>query len=211
MYSKLDFEKEIDQIWLLYTKSYEYYYCLKKIVKYEKSEYSDLRFISFISYDCWYILIVELCKVFQHDNRNQHFNVYGLLNKLKNNYEKIEYKTQISKAEIDKFYVDFNAPEVIEIRDKIILLRDKFYAHTDRDTDNFVKSISVSLQEVEILFNVLRNFIYEIKSKVFNGHTLFDDDIFLRMDDILKKIESANKIRHEEIIQKFNEETQRFK
>lgn len=205
MIKKLDFEKEIDQIWLLYTKSYEYYYCLKKIAEHDKSKFSDIRFISFISYNCWYILIIELCKLFEQNNKNQHYNVYRLLNILKNNYKKLEYKNLISKSDIDQFYNNLNALEVIKVRDKIVQLRNKFYAHTDRDADIFVNNIRVTLNEVELLFNVLRNFIYEIKSKVFDGHTIFEDKIFIQIDEILAKIETANKIRHEEIIRKYND------
>lgn len=206
MYLKTDLDKDISQIWLLYTKSYEYYNCLNQIKKYEKTEYSDSRFIFFITYTSWYILVIELCKVYQNDNKNQHYNVYGLINKLLNNYKKLEYNSLLSLTDVKKYYSDFNSSKIIEIRNKLVILRDKFYAHTDRLNEKFINEININLTEIESLFNTLRAFIFDIKSKVFKSHTLFEDDIFVNINYFLKSMDESNKRHHEEIIRKLNEE-----
>ncbi len=211
MNQKADLEREISQIWLLYTKSYEYFHCLRHLSKFKRTENSDSRFMYFMTYTSWYILVVELCKVFQHDNKNQHFNIYGLINKLKNEYKKLEYKDLLSKPDIDKFYNDFNSEEIISIRDKLVILRDKFYAHTDRQDERIINDKNVDLSEIEKLFDILRAFIFDIKSKVFKRHVIFEDDIFVRLDDVLKNIDENNKRRHEEVLKKFEEEMKQNK
>ena len=132
VYLKKKFDEEINQIWLIYTNSYEYYNCLKQIRNYKKTEYSNSRFLFFISYTCWYVLIIELCKIFQYDNKNQHYNIYGLLNRLIHNYKNLEFNSLISLPEIKKYYLNFNSPKIKKIRERIVTLRDKFYAHLDK-------------------------------------------------------------------------------
>jgi hypothetical protein len=198
MYLKEELNMDVLQIWLLYTKSYEYFYCLKQINKFKQSEFSDNRFISFISYTSWYILVIELCKVYQNDNKNQHYNVYKLINILKNEYKNLEYKSLLTKDDIEKYYTNFNSLQIIEIRDKLVLLRDKFYAHTDRQDERFIKQINLNLAEIEILFKALRDFIYDINNKVFSIHSVIDDvDIYIDLENVLKKIDDSN-LRHRE-------------
>jgi len=151
IYRKTKLDKEINQIWLIYTNSFEYYNCLKQIRKYEKTRFSDSRFLSFITYTSWYILIIELCKVYQNDNNNQHFNIYGLLNRLINNYKNLEFRSMISLSDIRKYSDDFNSPKIIDIRKRLVELRDKFYAHIDRQDQNFEREISLTYDEIEYL------------------------------------------------------------
>jgi hypothetical protein len=210
MYSTKELNNNISQIWLLYSNSYEYYYCLKQIKEYNKNEYSDSRFLSFITYSSWYILIIELCKVYQHDNKNQHYNVYGLINKLVNEYKTLEFNSLISLDDVKKYQSDFNSSNIIGIRDRLIILRDKFYAHTDRLDEKFVNDININISEVELLFKILREFIFDIKSKVFKSHTIFEDDIFVNIKNILKNFDESKKRHHEEIIREFNKERDRI-
>ncbi|MFW9989163.1 MAG: hypothetical protein ACFFC3_10940 [Candidatus Odinarchaeota archaeon] len=208
MYSKNDLEEDISQIWLIYTTSYEYYYCLKLISKYEKTDFTDSRFLVFIIYSSWYILIIELCKAFQYDNKSQHYNVYGLINKMLNNYKSLDFKSSITLNEIKSFYTDFNAEKITEIRDRLTTLRDKFYAHSDRQ--KLLQEVNVKLTEIEALLNLLKKFIYEIKQKVFSAEVIFHTDIYVDIGEILKSIEERNQIHHNEIIRKFNEERRKL-
>lgn len=210
MYSTKDLDNAISQIWLMYSNSYEYFYCLKQLKEYAKTEYSDSRFLSFITYSSWYILIIELSKVFQHDNRNQQYNVYGLINKLVNEYKSLEFNSLILLDDVKRFQSDFNSSKIIEIRNRLIILRDKFYAHTDRLDEKFVKEINISISEIELLFKILRDFIFDIKSKVFKSHVLFEEDIFVNIKNILKNVDDSNKRRHDEMIRDLNEERDRF-
>ena len=201
IYRKTKFDEEINQIWLIYTNSFEYYNCLKQIRNYEKTDYSDSRFLSFITYTSWYILIIELCKVYQYDNNNQHFNIYGLLNRLINNYKNLEFRSMISLSDIRKYSDDFNSPKIRDIRIRLVELRDKFYAHIDRQDQDLEGEISLTYDEIEYLLKTLRNFIFEIKQKVFNGHTEFNEDIFVDLTSVLKATEYYNKKDHEEYMQ----------
>ncbi|MBE9468070.1 MAG: hypothetical protein IMY72_07085 [Bacteroidetes bacterium] len=177
--------------------------------KFKRTENSDKRFLYFMTYTSWYILVVELCKVFQHDNKNQHFNVYGFLNKLKNDYKKLECKDLLSKSEIDKLYNDFNSEEIISIRDKLVILRNKFYAHTDRQDEQIINDKNVDLLEIKKLFDILKNFIFEIKSIVFHSHVIFEEDIFVGLDDVLKNIDKNNKRQHEKFLKEVEEEVEK--
>ena len=206
MYSTINLDKDISQIWLLYTSSYEYYHCQRQIKEFGKSEYADSRFLFFLTYSNWYILVIELCKIFQNDNRNQQFNVYGLINKLLNGHRNLDFKELFPLADVQKHYSNFNSLNIIDIRDKLIILRDKFYAHTDRLDENFLNEININLTEIESLFNLLRCFIFDIKSKVFGSHAMFEEEIFINIKDILNCVEEKNKRYHEEILRNFNEE-----
>ncbi len=52
---KENFNKEIKQIWLIYTKYREYYCSLNQLYKFEKTKFSDDRFIRFLTYTCWHV------------------------------------------------------------------------------------------------------------------------------------------------------------
>jgi len=93
----------------------------------------------------------------------------------------------------------------------LVDLRDKFYAHIDRQDQNFVDKISLTYNEIEFLLKILHDFIYEIKHKVFNTHVEFTDDIFVDLTSVLRITEDYNRKHHEEIIKEFNEETKRLK
>lgn len=204
MYSKNDLDGDISQIWLIYTNSYEYFNCLNQLKNYKKSEYTDSRFMSFVFYTSWYVLIIELCKVYQNDNKNQHFNVYGLLNRLINNHKNLDFKTLISLEELNRYQTRFNAPEIIDIRNRLIVLRDKFYAHFDRE--KLEKEVNIQLAEIDIILSLLKDFISEIKIEVFRSQIDFDNDIFIHINKVMECIDESNKRCHDEIIRKFNEE-----
>jgi len=211
IYRTNKFNDDIEQILSIYHNSYEYYNCLKQLRNYERTEFSDKRFILFITYTSWYVLIIELCKIFQYDNRNQHYNIYGLLQRLINNYKNLEFRSLISLSEIRRYDSDFNSTNIIDIRKRLVDLRDKFYAHIDRQDQNFVDKISLTYNEIEFLLKILHDFIYEIKHKVFNTHVEFTDDIFVDLTSVLRITEDYNRKHHEEIIKEFNEETKRLK
>ena len=204
-YSKSDLERDISQIWSIYTNSYEYFNCLNQLKNYKKSEYTDSRFMSFVFYTSWYVLIIELCKVYQNNNKSQHFNVYCLLNKLINNYKDLDFKALISLEELNRLKSLFNAPEIIDIRDRLIVLRDKFYAHFDRE--KLEKEVNIQLGEIDIILSLLKDFISEIKIKVFRSQIDFDNDIFIHINKVMECIDESNKRYHDEIICKFNEES----
>ena len=208
MYNKTDFDRDISQIWLIYTNSYEYFNCLSQLKNYKKNEYTDSRFMSFVIYTSWYILIIELCKVYQNDNKNQHFNVYGLLNKLINNYKNLDFKTSISLETIKNYHLRFNSPEVIDIRDRLIILRDKFYAHFDRE--KLEQEVNIQLLEIEVILNLLKDFINEIKLLVFRSQIDFDNDIFVHILNVMDCIDGSNMRYHDKIIRKFKKESKRI-
>lgn len=207
MYSKSDLDRDISQIWSIYTNSYEYFNCLNQLKNYKKSEYTDTRFKSFVIYTSWYVLIIELCKVYQNNNKNQHFNVYGLLNKLIYNYKNLDFKTLISLEELNQYQSRFNESEIIDIRNRLIVLRDKFYAHFDRE--KLEKEVNIQLAEIDKILSLLKDFISEIKIKVFRSQIDFDNDIFIHINKVMECIDESNKRYHDEIIRKFNEDCKR--
>lgn len=205
MYSKSDLNGDISQIWLIYTNSYEYFNCLNQLKNYKESDYTDSRFKAFVIYTSWYVLIIELCKVCQNSNKSQHFNVYCLLNKLINNYKDLDFKALISLEELKRLQSLFNAPKIIDIRDRLIVLRDKFYAHFDRE--KLEKEVNIQLAEIDVILSLLKDFISEIKSKVFSSQIDFDNDIFININEVLECIDESNKRYYDEIIRKYNEES----
>jgi hypothetical protein len=209
MYNKNDLDKDISQIWLIYTTSYEYYNCLSQVKSYKKTEFSDSRFMSFIIYTSWYVLIIELCKVYQNDNKNQHFNLFCLINKLLNNYKNLDFKSLITLESITDYHARFNSSEIIDIRERLVTLRDKFYAHFDKD--NLENEVNIKLTEIEILLNLLKNFITDIKYEIFGSQVEFENDIYVQINKALECIEDSNKRYHDEMIHKFNEEMKGLK
>ena len=71
--------------------------------------------------------------------------------------------------------------------------------------------ISLTYNEIECLLNILRDFIYEIRLKVFNSHIEFREDIFVDLTSVLKNTEDYNRKYHEEIVKKLEEETKKLK
>ena len=208
MYSKNDLKEDISNIWLIYTRSYEYYYILKKISVYKKTDYTDTRFLMFVIYTSWYILIIELSKAYQNGNRNQHYNVYSLLNKLLNNYRNLDFKSLITLKEIKKLHSEFNSEKITNICERLTTLRDKFYAHSDRQQS--INEVNVKLIEIGYLLAQLKNLISVLKLKVFDTEVEFRTDIFIDIEKILMKIEKSNQSYHNEIQRKFDEERKKL-
>jgi len=211
MIIKENFDKEIQKICFIYTKSYEYYNCLKQINNFEKSEFNDTRFIRFFNYTCWYVLVIELSKIYQNDNNNQHYNIYKLLNVLRNNYKRLEYKNLISKETIERYYNGFNSPQITDIRDRLVILRNKFFAHTDRHVDEFIEKIEINLNEIEILFRILKQFIFDISDNVFLRNVEIDDEsIFVNIERVLKNIQESRKKFQETNLEKMKEDLKKM-
>lgn len=207
MYNKMDLDRDITQIWLIYTQSYEYFKCLTQLKDYKKTEFSDTKFISFIRYTSWYVLIIELCKTY-HDSNSQHFNIYGLLNKLIDNYKNLDFKSSITLENLKQFEKMFKSSEIISIRERLKTLRNRFYAHFDRD--NFENEVNIQLSEIEILLNLLKDFIVDIKFKIFHGEIDFDNDIYVDINKVMTCVDESNKKYHDEILREFYEERKRL-
>jgi transcriptional regulator NrdR family protein len=127
------------------------------------------------------------------------------LNKLINNYKDLDFKALISLEELKRLQSLFNAPKIIDIRDRLIVLRDKFYAHFDRE--KLEKEVNIQLAEIDVILSLLKDFISEIKSKVFSSQIDFDNDIFININEVLECIDESNKRYYDEIIRKYNEES----
>jgi hypothetical protein len=87
----------------------------------------------------------------------------------------------------------------------LIVLRDKFYAHFDKE--KLERDVNIGLAEIDIILSLLKDFIIEIRIKVFSSQIDFDNDIFIQINKVMECVEERNKRYHDEIIRKFNEES----
>ncbi|MET4139687.1 hypothetical protein [Pedobacter sp. UYP1] len=97
------------------------------------------RHLGFIGWSLWRLAVIELCKLFG-DSTNQKFNILKLLQKMDKTgyYGVLKFNTET--------LVEFNqrVAELIPTIKEVSRLRDKLYAHTDKDpfeqTDTFINT-----------------------------------------------------------------------
>lgn len=81
----------------------------------------------------------------------------------------------------------------------IIVLRDKIYAHTDPDKDNY-KSIEIYFRQIEDLFELIEIVLSELYLILLNTHLELQTPTFdLQGFDLLKILAAAHHKRIEEI------------
>lgn len=118
----------------------------------------SIPFLNYTYYSFWYVLIVELCKIVQGSD-NQEFRIKKLLNVLENDYSKLEYKEQISLDTVRDLKKKFETKENNDLINRLTIIRDNYYAHTDKNPGKIDKKDIPKDVEIERLLNVIREIV----------------------------------------------------
>ena len=117
---------------------------------------------------CFKLFVIELAKVV---DSKEHFSLLRLVDYIISNRNKIIWKN----SEIELSRLKFIREEIKKIEDEYLddikTLRDKFYAHTDKDRHK-VELVFTQQIGFEIL-EKLRNYFEEIALKLNNQHIVF--------------------------------------
>jgi len=196
---KEQFNKELGKITDIFfgaRENFNYCYYLHKPNTKIEAEYLDVdRDLKFIRHSLWRLSIIELAQLFSN-RKNDKLNLNKFLSKLVTNgyysglavdQNKIwEWQTLI-----------INKDSLIK---KIIALRDKIYAHTDPDNEQY-REIEIYLKEIEELFEIVASVITELYSSVLKTTLLLRGPVFERNRfNMVKTLAEEHKKQVEDIL-----------
>ncbi len=150
------------------------------------------RHLGFIGWALWRLAIIELCKLFG-DSSNQKFNMLKLLQKMDKagSYGSLKFNAE-TLAELNRRVAEL-APVISEVS----RLRDKLYAHTDKDpfeqTDFFIKTNDCFVL-VEFAEEIIRTLAGTYLNIDYIANTLYFDSQSLDFIHILAKLEQDEHI-----------------
>ena len=116
-------------------------------------------FLSFTEYAMWRILIVEIHKLVK-DSKSEKFNLFLLLRKLERSGDYRSIGIEHAKVVEWKLALLNKLPSIA----KVVTLRSKLYAHTDRDYKDVIKNSDLTYEEINELINVIVKIVSEIQS-----------------------------------------------
>lgn len=185
-------KKDIEEIWNIIHITNE---CLDfcKYLNYPPTE-SERKYLSINSANArsfnlikvvlWRYVIIEFAKLFSAKDGDA-FNLKKFIEKCNsgNHYHKIQIDTIV----IDKWNNFLKENEIII--NKIITLRDKVFAHRDRNHEDVLKSNEIFFKELEPLVAFTRNIIREVYVKFgadvfFDIKTHFDKELYSVLTDL---------------------------
>jgi hypothetical protein len=177
MTKKDDLKNRISAIWKILTmikECHEFSYYLHRPNTQDEADYiNKSNQLQFLRHLAWRNEVIELAKLFSSSKKRDKFNIFDFLNNLKDGqyFGDINFDQElISKWEL-------SLQNKIEIIELIMKLRDKVYSHTDNSEQ---KLETPSFEEILKLINITEEIVFEIHSKVFNSHTIFENSIFHR-------------------------------
>jgi len=192
--NKNELEKELEKIWQILLQAKQCFYLsfyLYKPKTQDELDYltSSIEF-KLIRETMWKMGIIELGKLFIKSD-NHKFNLHKFLNKLTKNHVGLPQE-QICKW---RSKIDLEVDTVSMLQN----LRDKLYAHTDREI-NF-STESVTFEKFEGLFLIVEQIIKEIFETVFNGMAEIDCGMFdIERFNIIKILANERKTMLQEYL-----------
>ena len=157
-----------------------------------------------------FTIIVQLCKIFA-ENNNQKRNLYKLFNRLTSDKYDSDIQQQLDKnKDIDRLFSSRTnvQNEITEIKTeiskhsdlikKIVTLRDKYYAHSDPDSD----LPKVSNADLEVLVKLAVKIYNKIRGGFFDITFMFDSNADWKVDYPLKVLAAHRKEQLENLKKK---------
>lgn len=170
-----EFKDEIEKIWdiLIYAKdNFEYCHYLYNTETKEEAEYikhsNDFKFIREM---LWRMAVIELAKLYS-SKKNEHFRLDKFINKLKGD----QYFGDMGIDKLKIAYWELQISQNKETIDVLIDLRDKLYAHTDRNGISNSKD-SIPFRDVNELIVLAKSIIQDIMETVFDTYADFDSPL----------------------------------
>lgn len=128
-----------------------------------------------LSRKCWVLFVLEITKILSK-SKGEKFGIWKLYNKLVNK----EFKENISLDCFIEVLSVINNNDQDSTLNKLKLLRDKFYAHTDSEINILTQDLFPSYNEVWELMDAIERFLVAIYSE-------YNAGIDLRIDRFLNK------------------------
>lgn len=155
-----------------------------------------------IKYSAWVLTVLELCKLFIN-RETEKYNFHKLLTFLLDSYDRTKWKSAFEKDKILKLKSKLENENQTTIR-KLEKLRDKFYAHTDKNIAQLVSRLSIDFIEIDILINLAIEIFNEIEINYFDRQTVFETPGPDRFNHILINLAKFQEYRDKEIQAKWN-------
>ena len=177
--------------------------------KYEK-EILNHGFFSHFYRQSRFTIIVQLCKIFAKTN-NQKRNLYKLFNRLASDKYDGNIEAKLKKnLDIGRLFTNRKdiQNEIIsltaeiethnELIDRVVMLRDKYYAHSDPDSD----LPKVTNNELKILVDLAVKIYNKIRGRLYDISFMFDQNSDWRVDYPISVLAAQRKDYLEKLNQK---------
>lgn len=195
MSRKQELDKDIEVFWLIYTQSRQ----SLEVYKYLKSTSASGQFWEHIAFTSLKDCFIELDKLLSTKD-SQHYRLDGLINKLKPGGQYSSFK--FSEAQLNdwsKIFLIFH-----KTLNKISVLRNKKYAHTDRNFKVLDQDFDIDIMEIEKIFDFLENVIQVVHQHCLDS-TASTKLLFYAKDlRIFDDLEELRKIRTTQFIEGLN-------
>ena len=124
-------------------------------------------FIKRARYALGVMSVIQINKLFGGDNDD--FSLKKFLSKLLNNHINSEWKDKISVDLIREWQSKLIEPKMVDAIKKVKGLRDQYYAHSDRNPEEFEKLI-IKSEEMKNLLQFSNEVLLRISTDVFNQY-----------------------------------------
>jgi hypothetical protein len=115
-----------------------------------------------IIFSMWRLTIIELCKLF--GKSNDHYRIEAFLK----DFETLSYKGKIEKSHIvDWLSTISNNVDLKNLIQKIQTLRDKWFAHSDKNHEKSICDFELTKIEFDQLFSFIENIIEYFEIKIY--------------------------------------------
>jgi hypothetical protein len=196
-----------DEVWMMWqifivsNECFDYTFYLHKPDTKEEADYlAKSKDFHFIRQMLWRMTIIELSKLFSSSAKRDKYNLFHLITKLKKN----GYYGNLSVSEETLSQWETKLNDKQELIEKILNLRDKLYAHTDPDKDNYVDLV-IKFTEIKELLLIIEDVIKELYRQVFDAGAHIDNLFFDRNQfHIIKILCEDEKRKINEIINRSN-------
>ena len=160
MVNNNDIDKIFKGINKIYFTAYRAYYMTHNL-HFSEKEISEIIknsiFLRFSQYTYYYMLVIELHKLFVKKGNNK-CSFYKLLSHL----DKIQHKSLFK-------FIENQLNSITQTTlTKLEKLRDNLYAHTDLDVDSIALNYTPNWDELELLINIGQNIINQINKDIYN-------------------------------------------
>jgi len=206
MDKRKEISSEILSIWkiLTYAKEcFQYSYYLHKPDTKEEIDYLNRsRDFKFIAHTLWEYTVIQLSKLFSESSKRDRYNISHFISKLKPNGHFGNMK--ISETIINKWENQIAANQVTI--NNILTLRDKVYAHTDSNWDDY-NNIEITFKQTEQLIEIVETIIFDIYTIVLDTHPVMNTPFFRKgRFNIIKVLADEEKRADEAFILQFHKD-----
>lgn len=162
--TSLDNLKEnIDKSYIVLSKVIQFYHDSLYLI--EPGDYAHFMtvkrsdFLSRTRITFWIMSIIELSKLLEKD---EHFSIPRLLNKMINDHKRSDWNSLISKEELRNMVASFDEVEFKEKSNQLKVLRDKYYAHLDKRSAFNPSEVKFYYSDLEYLIKFVSGILLDI-------------------------------------------------